>query len=200
MSLDMAKLKKAIRHPIKAIKYIVLRFWGEYYRVKYCVFMGKADIGSGLKVKPKLSIKGPGKVSIGKNVLIDGTSHAVTLWTYHPDAEIIVGDNVFLNSTRFGCRKRIEIGDNSIIADCRILDTDFHSIYPERRNDPSSIRSSPIKIGDNVWVAMACIILPGVSIGDNSTIAAGSVVTEAVPNGSLSGGNPCRVIRRIENK
>ena len=195
--MDMAKLKKALRNPIKAIKYTMLRFWGGYYRVKYCVLKRKAEIGSGLKVRPKLYIKGPGKVRIGKNVSIDGTSHTVTLWTYHPDAEIIVGDNVFLNGTRFGCRKRIEIGDDCIIADCRILDTDFHSIYPDRRNDPSSVKSSPIKIGNNVWITMACIILPGVSIGDNSTIAAGSVVTEAIPDGSLSGGNPCRVIRRL---
>ena len=182
---------------MKAVKYAMVRFWGEYYKVKYCVFKRNAEIGSGLKVRPKMSIKGPGKVRIGKNVSIDGTSHTVTLWTYHPDAEIIVGDNVFLNGTRFGCRKRIEIGDDCIIADCRILDTDFHSVYPDRRNDPSSIRSSPIKIGNNVWVAMACIILPGVSIGDNSTIAAGSVVTEAIPKCSLSGGNPCRVIKCI---
>ena len=197
MSLDKAKLTKALRHPIKAIKYTMLRFWGAYYRVKYCVFKRNAEIGSGLKVRPKLSIKGPGKVKIGKNVLIDGTSHTVTLWTYHPDAEIIVGDNVFLNGTRFGCRKRIEIGDDCIIADCRILDTDFHSIYPDRRDDPSAIRSIPVKIGKNVWIALDSVILPGVQVGDNSTIAARSVVTKDVPPTSLCAGNPAVLIKKL---
>ncbi len=195
--MDLGKIKKGLRNPIKGIRYVRLRFWGSYYKLKYCLLQRKVEIGPGLKVEPKLSIKGPGKVRIGKNVMIDGTSHTVTLWTYHEDSEIIIGDHIFLNGTRFGCRKRIEIGDNCIIADCRILDTDFHSIIPDRRNDPSAIRTAPISIGKNVWIAMDSIVLPGACIGDNSTIAAGSVVTGAVSNDCLFGGNPAKLIKKI---
>ena len=54
-----------------------------------------------------------------------------------------------------------------------------------------------IEIGDNVWIGGNAVILPGVKIGSNSVIAAGSVVTKDIPNWVVAGGNPCRVIRKI---
>jgi acetyltransferase-like isoleucine patch superfamily enzyme len=136
----------------------------------------RVEIGKNFSVTGRLVIKGPGKVIMENNVVIDGTSHAVTPWTYSEDAVIRIGNGVFLNGTRFGCRKAIEIGDNCIIADVRILDTDHHSITPERRNDQDFIGTSPVKIGKNVWIALDSLILKGVTIGDNSTIMAKSVV------------------------
>lgn len=145
----------------------------------------------------KLIIKGPGKVKIGDNVFCDGTAHAVTPWTYSENAQIIIGDQVFLNGTRLGCQERIEIGDNCIIADCRILDTDFHSIIPSRRNDPNAIRSDPIKIGKNVWIALNSVILRGVTIHDHSTVSASSVVYNDIPEFSVYGGNPAVMIKKV---
>ena len=57
--------------------------------------------------------------------------------------------------------------------------------------------AEPVKIGHNVWIGGNVVILPGVTIGDNCTIGAGSVVTRDIPSSTLSAGNPCRVIRKL---
>jgi acetyltransferase-like isoleucine patch superfamily enzyme len=195
--MDIDKIKKGLNNPAKSYNYLKLLFKGFYYKLKYMILNKNVQIGKNFKVRYKLSIKGPGKVTIGNNVFIDGTSHTVTPWTSNKNAEIVIGNNVFLNGTRFGCSKKIEIGDNCIIADCRILDTDFHSILPEKRYDPDAIQSAPIKIGKNVWLALDCVILRGVSIGDNSTISARSVVYSDVPEYSVYGGNPAVFIKEV---
>lgn len=55
----------------------------------------------------------------------------------------------------------------------------------------------PVTIGNNVWICTGALVLPGVTIGDNSVIGAGSVVTKDIPPNSLAVGNPCRVIRSL---
>jgi acetyltransferase-like isoleucine patch superfamily enzyme len=57
-------------------------------------------------------------------------------------------------------------------------------------------KTSPIRVGDNVWIGMNAVILPGVTIGDNIVIAANSVVNEDIPSDSIAAGNPCKVIRK----
>jgi len=170
---------------------------GYYYKIKFKILRRRVKIGRNFKVVRKLSIKGPGEVTIGANVLVDGSMHTVTPWTHNKTASITIGNNVFLNGTRFGCSKRIEIGDDCIIGGCRILDTDFHSILPDKRNDPSFIKSEPIIIGRNVWIGLGCVILRGVTIGDNSTVSALSVVNDDVPEWTCFGGNPAVLIKRI---
>ena len=58
----------------------------------------------------------------------------------------------------------------------------------------------PIRIGDNVWIGGGSVICPGVSIGDNVTIGAGSIVTKDIPSNVVAVGNPCRVLRKINDK
>jgi acetyltransferase-like isoleucine patch superfamily enzyme len=190
-------LLKGLRDPLRGYKVLKLIARGQLYKLKYKLLKKNVSIGKNFRVKARLSIKGPGRVVIGDDVFIDGTSHTVTPWTANADAEIIIGNNVFVNGTRFGCAKKIELGDNCILADCRILDTDFHSVNPEQRNNPEYIESSPIKIGNNVWIALGCVILKGVTIGDNSTIAAQSVVYGNVEENSIYGGNPAVLIKRL---
>jgi acetyltransferase-like isoleucine patch superfamily enzyme len=195
MSVDI--IWKALRNPLKACDVLILLARGQYYKLKYTVGNKNVQIGKRLKVRAKLSIKGPGKVIIGDDVYIDGTSHAVTPWTNNKEAEIIIGNNVFVNGARFGCSKRIEVGHHCILADCRILDTDFHSTNPLKRNDPEFIESAPIKIGNNVWIALGGVILKGVTIGDNSTVAAQSVVHNNVEANAIYAGNPAVLIKRL---
>lgn len=196
--MELTKIQKGIRHPIQGFKAIQLLLKGYYYKIKYQIlFKDRVHIGKNFKVKRRFSIRGPGRVTIGDNVFADGTMYTVTPWTAHGDAEIVIGNDVFLNGTRFGCRKRIEVGDNCILADCRILDTDYHSILPDRRNDPAAVHSDPIKIGNNVWIAMGSVVLRGVTIGDNSTISAVSVVYKDVPEFTVFGGNPAAFIKDV---
>lgn len=73
-----------------------------------------------------------------------------------------------------------------------------HPFDAERRNRGLEY-ARPITVGDNVWFGAQCCILPGVTIGSNTVIGAGSVVTHDIPSGVLAAGNPCRVIRPIES-
>jgi acetyltransferase-like isoleucine patch superfamily enzyme len=193
---DFQYIKKGLRNPIKSYRSVRSIFNGYLYKFKYRILRQNVIIGRNFRVRKKLSIRGPGRVIIGDNVVVDGTSHPVTPWTANPNSEIVIGNNVFLNGTRFSCVERIEIGDNCILADCRILDTDFHSIVPDKRNDPRFIGSAPIRIGNNVWIALDSVVLKGVHIGDNSTVAAKSVVYSDVPENSVYGGNPAVFIKR----
>jgi len=193
--MDTVKIKKGLKNPKETYKYLASILKGLYYKLKYIVLRKNVQIGKGFRVRKNLSIKGSGKVIMGNYVFVNGTSHDVTPWTYDKKSTIVIGNSVVLNGTRFGCKKRIEIGDNCILADCRIIDTDFHSIVPEKRNDPDKIRVLPVKIGKNVWIAMDCAILPGVTIGDNTTITAKSVVINDIPENTVYGGNPAVFIK-----
>ena len=84
-------------------------------------------------------------------------------------------------------------------ADVLIADTDFHSIHPKSRknNDYSHDTAREICLMNNVFVGTRSIILKGVTIGENSVIGAGSVVTSSIPSNVIAAGNPCRVIREI---
>jgi maltose O-acetyltransferase len=76
-----------------------------------------------------------------------------------------------------------------------MLDNDFHRVEPERRLERPP--SAPIVIGENVWVGARVIVMAGVTVGDDSCIGAGSVVTADVPPRTLVAGVPARVIREL---
>lgn len=120
---------------------------------------------------------------------------------------IHIGNNVEvnMNCTFLDCN-RITIGDNSGIAPGVQIYTVFHPVKGSERlsfenGDEFPFWKSltaPVTIGYNVWIGGCSIILPGVTIGDNTTIGAGSVVTKSIPANCLAVGNPCRVIKNLE--
>ena len=104
--------------------------------------------------------------------------------------------NVFINSgCHFQDQGGIYIGEGTFIGHNVILATLNHDLNPNTRTD---MFPKPIHIGKKVWIGSGAIVLPGVSIGDNSVIAAGSVVTKNVPENSVYGGNPAKFIKKIE--
>ena len=109
---------------------------------------------------------------------------------------IHLGKNVFINAgCRFQDQGGIYIGDGTFIGHNVILATLNHDLNPNSRAD---MYPKPIHIGKKVWIGSGAIVLPGVSIGDNSVIAAGSVVTKNVPENVVYGGNPAKFIKKIE--
>ena len=110
---------------------------------------------------------------------------------------IHLGKNVFINAgCRFQDQGGIYIGDGTFIGHNVILATLNHDLNPNSRAD---MYPKPIHIGKRVWIGSGAIVLPGVSIGDNSVIAAGSVVTKNVPENVVYGGNPAKFIKKIES-
>ena len=88
------------------------------------------------------------------------------------------------------------IGDNCQFAPNVSIYTAGHPVHPETRNTMYEYGIS-VTIGNNVWVGGNTVILPGVHIGDNVVIGAGSVVTRDIPANTIAAGNPCRVLREI---
>ncbi len=127
-----------------------------------------------------------------------------------------VGENVWLNSPLFASVGKyvsigsgtyanmnltliddwkITIGKNVLIGPNVTLSTTGHPIHPDHRAD--GMYSFPITIGDNVWIGGNVMVLPGVTIGENSVIGAGSVVTKDIPANVVAFGAPCKVYREI---
>jgi maltose O-acetyltransferase len=110
---------------------------------------------------------------------------------------ISVGDNVFVNfnTVILDCAP-VTIGDGAQIASgVQLLAADHPRDAQARRKLLELAR--PVSIGSNVWLGAAVIVLPGVSVGDDSVIGAGSVVTRDIPGGVVAVGNPCRVVRTL---
>jgi acetyltransferase-like isoleucine patch superfamily enzyme len=109
---------------------------------------------------------------------------------------IRVGRNVFINQR---CQLNdiggIEIGDDVMIGPGVSLITSGHPVPPSSRRD--GITAAPIRIDRNVWIGAGAMILQGVTVGENSVIAAGAVVTHDLPPNALAGGVPAKLIRDI---
>ena len=110
---------------------------------------------------------------------------------------IEIGENFFANHNCIilDCAK-VTFGDNVFIAPNCGFYTAGHPIDAERRNQGLEY-ARPIKVGDDVWFGGGVQVMPGVTIGSNTVIGSGSVVTKDIPSGVVAAGNPCRVIRPI---
>ena len=110
---------------------------------------------------------------------------------------IEVGKNFYAN---YNCTildvGKVTIGDNCMFAPNVAIYTAGHPIHPDSRNSMYEY-GIQVSIGDNCWLGGNTIVCPGVKIGNNVVIGAGSVVTKDIPDWSIAAGNPCRVIRPI---
>lgn len=93
----------------------------------------------------------------------------------------------------------IYVGDNTMLAPNVVLATAAHPILPHLRAQGYQY-NLPVRIGKNCWLGAGVIVLPGVTIGDNSVIGAGSVVTKDIPANVVAVGNPCKVLRPISDR
>lgn len=130
-----------------------------------------AEIGEGCYIEPPLHANWGKHTHLGTNVYVNFNLTLVD------DTHIYIGNNVM-------------IGPNVTIA------TAGHPIDPQRRQQVTQF-NIPVIIGNNVWIGASCVILPGVLIGDNTVIGAGSVVTKNIPSNVVAMGNPCKVSREI---
>lgn len=110
---------------------------------------------------------------------------------------IVIGENFYAN---MNCvildEAKVKFGNDVFIAPNCGFYTAGHPFDVKQRNSGLEY-ARPITIGDNVWIGAHVCVLPGVTIGNNCVIGAGSVVNKDIPEGTLAVGNPCRVIRRI---
>jgi len=150
--------------------------------------------------------KGSGAVVLGKHVSVyAGCSFAVGA-----NGRVRVGDFTLLNGALIMAEEKIDIGSHCLISwNVGIADSDFHPLEPAQRLIDAQalapffkdrpprpkLKTAPVKIADNVWIGMNAVILKGVTIGENSFVAAGSVDTKSVPPNTVVAGNPAVAVK-----
>lgn len=136
---------------------------------------------------------------IGENVAIDTPFHC------DHGKNIFIGNDVIINmNCTFVDNMTIQIGNRVLIASNVQIYTSSHPVLPQERLVPDwkerkttwfRTYALPVEIKDNVWIGAGSILLPGVTIGENSVIGAGSVVNRTIPANCIAVGNPCKIIR-----
>jgi acetyltransferase-like isoleucine patch superfamily enzyme len=138
------------------------------------------------------TISGTGIIRVGHHLHVDSCSIVPTvIHTCKKSSIINIGNCVYVGpACEILASDRIDIGDYTLISpQTTIYDSDWHGI------DGNETKSAPVKIGNHVWVCRSVIILKGVEIGDNSIIAAGSIVTKDAAESTLVAECPARKIR-----
>jgi acetyltransferase-like isoleucine patch superfamily enzyme len=151
-----------------------------------------------------------GAIVIGKHV----SCYAGCSFSIGVSGKVTIGDFTLLNGALVMAEDKIDIGSYCLISwNVGIADSDFHPLDPAQRLiDAQAIapffkdrpprpklKTAPVKICDNVWIGMNATILKGVTIGENSVVAAGSVVTKSVPPNTVVAGNPAVAVKTFPN-
>jgi maltose O-acetyltransferase len=157
---------------------------------------GATQLGRRVRVWGHPEVRNEGTLLIGDRVRLVSTIAKLEL-VVGPGATLDIGASTYIN---YGCSiaatESVRIGKNCSIGTYVIMmDSDFHRLEPERRNE--SPPPAPISLADNVWIGARAIVLCGVSIGEGSVIGAGSVVTRDVPARAVAAGVPAKVIRSL---
>lgn len=132
---------------------------------------------------------------IGENCYIETPFHAN--WG---GKNVHFGKNVYANfNLTLVDDDDIFVGDSVLFGPNVTLSAGTHPIHPELRSRQAQY-NLPIRIGNNVWIGANTVVLPGITIGSNSVIGAGSVVTKDIPDNVIAVGNPCKVLRAISQR
>jgi maltose O-acetyltransferase len=176
-------------------------------KISACLLGSKYLIGPGSLALRPLQLKGLGTIEIGgmnsfgyPDAIKFGAGECM-LQARTPTAKLKIGSrNSFSNNVNIIATQSIVIGDDCLIGDAvSIYDSDFHEIDPMQRRYGQGV-SKPVDIGNNVWIGSRSVILKGVSIGDNSIVAAMSLVNKSIPANSIVGGNPAKFIRYLNGQ
>ena len=190
---------------LRSVRFRVLEAWGS-------AALRSAGVVTGAKVKaigaPIVSRHADSAIRLGSRVTLISKSFATALGVHHPvvlrtlaaGARIDIGDRTGISGGTICAARLVTIGEETRLgANVTIADTDFHSLQPANRSGHShpTIGIAEVHIGSRVLIGTNSIVLKGVTIGDNSVIGAGSVVTRSIPANSIAAGNPCRVLREL---
>lgn len=196
------------------LNYILNRVFGVRRRYADAIVVGAETV-----FLPMFSLsKSSSFTSKKKPCIGEGCMLGVRLILEHADAEVVIGDRVYIGKSDIICRNQVVIEDDVMVAwGVTFYDHDSHSLSPnDRRGDMQqmlkdcvggdflknknwdAVNSSPIRIERNAWIGMEALILKGVTIGEGAIVAARSVVTKDVPAHSVVAGNPACVVKQLK--
>lgn len=158
-------------------------------------------------INGKVNLKIFGKFSFGNDLILNGNGIDYPPLSIYvaKGAHLNIGKDVGISQTSIYCKQAIYIGDYvKIGAGCLIFDSNFHStdwrIRSDRSIDTNSAINAPVRIGNHAFIGARCIVTKGVTIGERSIISAGSVVVSDIPSDCIAGGNPCKIIKYLNNE
>ena len=131
------------------------------------------------------------------NIIGSGSSSSIMIGK---NANLTIGEDVGFSNSTICCREEISIGNHTIIGgNCKIWDTDFHPTSIEQRtiDIDSNAKTSPIHIGQCVFIGADSTIMKGVNIGDFAVVGAGSVVRTNIPENEVWAGNPAVFVKKL---
>lgn len=157
---------------------------------------------------PSVNRSPAGEIRLGKKVCLRSARCANRAGCLNPvilntigRGTIEIGSGSGISGSVLVAEQSIRLGKNVLVGvGCRILDTDFHPLDAAERSRGTRGPTAPVVLEDNVWLGMNVTVLKGVRIGCGSVVGAGSIVVHDIPAGVLAGGNPARVIRKLEKK
>lgn len=167
----------------------------------------KVEVKGKCFIRGKLFLRNSGKIIFGDKLVINSG------FKYNPiggqsfmsivvekKGLLKIKNNVGMSNSTIYCANKITIEENVFIGgNCKIYDTNFHSIYLKNRllKPEIGVKTAPVKICKGVFIGAGTIILKGVTIGENSVIGAGSVVSKSIPANEVWAGNEIKFIKRI---
>lgn len=184
------------------------KFYVKFYKYMPGLTLGNEVVFWG---KPYIDVRYGGQITIGDNTRLISTnigthvSYGVPtkLFVDRPGAKIIIGKNCSIGGACIHAYKHITVGDNCIIgSNTNIIDANGHPVHLDKYENRRILidDSDSIMIGNNVWIAINCVILPGCQIGKGTIISANSVVRGHVPEYSIVAGNPATIIGKVKTK
>lgn len=184
---------------------IIARVFFFFRRRLYSSFSNNKRVEGGCIAHQPIVIRGKGKVVFGKQVAIGviNAPHFYNTYAYiearTSDASIEFGDNININNSfSVISEKKVVIKNNVLIGfNCVITDSNFHDLNPKNRmaTDPNP---ESVVIEENVFIGNNVTILKGVTIGENTVVAAGAVVTKSFPENAVIAGVPAKIIEKIQ--
>jgi len=192
-------------YTVPLLRGVVLRLQNLAFRLRHRRFIEGRVVVYGWPLVSRMS---GSTISIGAGTTLisdtyfsePGVSGPCILRTLDSAAQIVVGAGTGMSGVSVCAAESVVIGEQCLIgSDVLITDTDFHAIAAEgRRHSRIGVSVAPVSIGRNVFVGARAVILKGVTVGDDSVIGAGAVVTHDVAPGVIAAGVPARQIGRVE--
>lgn len=193
-----SKIRNLLSDPIKLISILQALAWGwllkQYYQVTR---PGRVKIGRRLRVYTRLYIRGPGRVEIGDNCSCNRIIFKeASIITHSPDAVVRIGNGNFLGGTQISCVKKVEIGNENLMANVLISDSD---VIPHDNMEVTpewlARMADGVRIGNKTWLGANSAVLKGVTLEDECVLGAGSVAMKSAESHSLLVGIPARKIK-----
>ena len=192
----------AMIHDQRPYRLKKLYLWIEQRYAQQFIAPQLASLGPGFHLMKPWNIRLHGAhISVGKNIHIvtaDDRKVSLSTWQFEDNGgHIRIGDNCLLcPGVRIDSASEVQINDNCMLAaGSYITDADWHDIYDRTRAVGTTAK---VRLNSNVWVGDGAIICKGVTIGENSVIGAGAVVTHDIPANVIAAGNPARVVKHLD--